>query len=149
MDLSTYVIRRRLADNDIHHHRPAKKEHLSPRHKEQRVAFARAYIDKDDEWWRRVVFSDEKSFCSTTQGPLHVYRIRGSRFQQQNIATIRRSGRITLNIWGWTSQETLGDVCPIDGRFNRWKYIELLENTMLPTVRARLDLDDDEKIKFV
>ena len=99
MDLSTYVIRRRLADNDIHHHRPAKKEHLSPRHKEQRVAFARAYIDKDDEWWRRVVFSDEKSFCSTTQGPLHVYRIRGSRFQQQNIARVMSHRSACVDRW--------------------------------------------------
>ena len=81
LDLSRDAIRKRLAEHNIKHHRPAKKEHLTARHKAQRVAFARAYIDKDPDYWRRVVFNDEKSFCSTTHAPLHVYRVKRTRFE--------------------------------------------------------------------
>ncbi|EFX78712.1 hypothetical protein DAPPUDRAFT_26684, partial [Daphnia pulex] len=55
-------ISRRLQKKGLHCRVTAKKEFLTNALKEQRMAFATAYTDKDEQWWQSVIFSDEKAF---------------------------------------------------------------------------------------
>jgi len=56
------TIIRALKKEGIHPRRAARKLLLSPRHAEMRLDFANRFGNRDREWWRDVIFSDEKSF---------------------------------------------------------------------------------------
>ena len=52
-----------------------------------------------------------------------------------------RSEHITCNVWGtvvwgWIHLHGIREVAEIEGRFTSEKYIETLEEVMLPTFRA-------------
>ena len=42
----------------------------------------------------------------------------------------------TCNLWGWHALNCHGELARIDGRFTADHYIEILEEVMVPTVRA-------------
>ena len=54
------TIGRRLSQAGYHHHIPAIKPDLKVCHKEERMRFALEYIIKDNEFWKNVIYSDEK-----------------------------------------------------------------------------------------
>ena len=80
LDVSAQTVRRRLHAAGIHHRTPAKKQVLTPRHREVRLRFAEAHVQEDIEYWAHAVFTDEKTFCSTSHGKLHCWRSNNSRY---------------------------------------------------------------------
>lgn len=71
LQVSVDTWRKRLHQAGIHHRIPAMKE--------RRLEFADQHVHKDHDFWSRVVFSDEKSFCSTNNGRPHVWTPSSSR----------------------------------------------------------------------
>jgi hypothetical protein len=49
-------------------------------------------------FWENVVFSDEKTFQSYSNGRVRVYRLVGERFSEQYVYKIKRSGRFSVNV---------------------------------------------------
>ncbi|KAI4464599.1 transposable element-related [Holotrichia oblita] len=82
---SSRTARRRLTAAGLHNHRAAVKEILLPRHLQDRLRFARNYLEEDHDFWHTVVFSDEKTFQSTASGQVKVYRPRNTRFDPRYI----------------------------------------------------------------
>lgn len=62
VQISRTTIYRRLKKHGIRARVMARKDFLTPAQKELRLAFATEYGDKNEEWWKSVIFSDEKSF---------------------------------------------------------------------------------------
>lgn len=151
----------------------ARKDFLTDAHKRMRLQFAREFADKDDEWWKSVIFSDEKTFgwdffrlnptlClhvfvksirhphifsrSQECGRSFVYRTNGTKFQPGHIQTVKRSGRQSASVWAWFSSEGAGEIHRIDGRMTAEKYVDMLDNVLLPTAWARFGLGP---IRFV
>lgn len=60
--ISRHTVYRRLSQAGLRARVAAHKDFLTDNHKRMRLQFARAYADKDDEWWKSVIFSDEKTF---------------------------------------------------------------------------------------
>lgn len=136
LPVSERTVRRRLHEQGIHHRRPAVKEKLTERHRELRLQFARNHEDQGMEFWARAVFSDEKTFRSSNHGKIHCWRYNNTRYERRNIFEEARSGHVTCNLWGWMSINGVGELTPINGRFTSEQYIEILEEVMLPSVRA-------------
>ena len=44
---------------------PAVKEKLTDVHRANRLLFAQQYVGEGLDYWSRVIFTDEKTFCST------------------------------------------------------------------------------------
>ncbi|KAJ8956724.1 hypothetical protein NQ318_014079 [Aromia moschata] len=59
----------------------AHKVFLTEEHKQRRVQFANEFL-QGNEFWNSVVFSDEKTFQSSKNGRLRVYRLRDTRFEE-------------------------------------------------------------------
>ena len=74
LQVSNDTIRRRLHRAAIHHFKPASKPFLTDRHRQERLSFALEYYPKDDEFWEKVIFCDEKTFSSDEHGSLHCWR---------------------------------------------------------------------------
>lgn len=79
LDVSAETVRRRLHAEGIHHRTPATKQLLTARHREGRLRFAEAHVQEDLDYWARVIFTDEKTFSSTSHGKLHCWRKNNTR----------------------------------------------------------------------
>lgn len=58
-------------------------------------------------------------------------------YERQNIFEEARSGHVTCNIWAWVCLHGVGCLSHIDGRFTAAKYLEILEEEFLPSLRER------------
>ena len=148
LDFSARTIRRRLHETGLHHRVPAVKEFLEARHVEARLSFAEEYVEKTLDFWGRTIFTDEKTFSSTSHGQLHCWRRNNTRYDPKHVYQEARSGHVTANFWGWINLNCVGELAEISGRFTADKYVELLEEVMLPTVRTYV-LPYPEKIIFM
>lgn len=130
------TVRRRLKENNINCYVPAKKETLSQGHREVRLGFALQYLAVDPDFWKNVIFTDEKCFSSVEAGARICWRPVNTRYTQKNIQERSRSGRITANLWGWMWAYGPGELVKIEGRFTGQDYITILEEVLLLTVRS-------------
>lgn len=80
LEASVHTVRRRLHEQGRHHRTPAPKQALTEEHCAYRLLFAQAYVEKDLDFWGRVVFTDEKTFCSTSHGRKHCWRRNNTRY---------------------------------------------------------------------
>lgn len=135
LGVSSDTVRRRLHESGVHHRTPALKGKLEERHRLARLEFAQRYAQEGLDFWARVIFSDEKTFVSNTHSRLHCWRPNNTRYNRENIYEEARSGHVTCNTWGWVHLFGIGEVAEIEGRFTAEKYIEILDEVMLPTVR--------------
>lgn len=130
---SVRTVRRALHSEGLHYRRHAVKPLLTETHKRARLEFATNYIDFD---WSGVIFTDEKTFKSSEHGRLHLWRRDNTRYSSDHVVPNMESGRLTANMWGWMSAAGPGELACIPSRITSAHYIEVLEETMLPTVRS-------------
>lgn len=146
LDVSVWTVRRVLHSEGIHHRLPARKVALTDAHKRGRLQFARDYLDFN---WENVIFSDEKCFRSSQQGRLQLWRRNGTRYAENHVVPTNRSGRISTNLWGWMSNFGPGELTVVPGRATAAGYLEVLNDVMLPTVRAIYPANELPVINFV
>ena len=79
-------------------------------------------------------------------GRVFVYRRNGIRFDKENVQVVDRSGRATVPVWGCFAASGDGPLVRIEGRFNKEKYIDILENQLLPFVRENFG---DRHVRFI
>ncbi|KAJ3666129.1 hypothetical protein Zmor_001583 [Zophobas morio] len=95
---STKTARRRIRTAGIRNYVAARKVGLTPRHKELRLGFALEQFVHDNDFWNRIVFSDEKTFQSSPNCRLRVYRPRNTRYEPQYVQEEDRSRRFSVNM---------------------------------------------------
>lgn len=103
LDISLPTIRRRLHEYNLFSHKPACKIAFFPRHREARLNFAQRYLPLGVDYWKHVIFTDEKVFTSSTDGRKLVWRPPNSRYDQRYVLENHNSGRITCGFWSWMS----------------------------------------------
>lgn len=140
---SRMTVWRRLREAGIRHRIPARKIDCTNEHRLQRLNFALQNLDRN---WDNTIFTDEKIFCSDVPSQKPLYRRDGTRYEDRNVLRTRRSGRITLSLWGWMSAAGPGELVRTGRRMNAAQYIEILETVMLPSVRA---VYGDENVLYV
>jgi hypothetical protein len=89
---------------------------------------------KDEAFWSRVLFSDEKVFQSSRNGRIRVYRPRNSGFSERYVHNTHNSGQFSVNIWAWISVGSPVVMLHVEERLNNDVYIRILENIMAPSV---------------
>ena len=127
------TVMNRLKEANIISRRAASKEDLTEGQAVDHLAFATGWRDFD---WGSVIFTDETSISSDCESSGHVYREPGTRYDTRYIQRRERSGRFRVSCWGWMSRDGVGVLERIHGRFNAPRYLHILENVMLPSVRV-------------
>jgi hypothetical protein len=79
-------------------------------------------------------------------GRVFCYQENGTHFHNEHIQVKDGSGRKTVPVWAWFSADGPGNFVRINGRLNSVKYIEMLENFLLPAIRERFP---GRRMKFV
>ena len=141
LDCSVTTVMRRLAENGIHCHRPARKPRLSDHHREERRAFARRYAPPFD--WRNVMFTDECTISSSLDtGVQWVRRRRGARYEEANVLQVApRSGRVSIPVWANLMSDGPVEILRITGRLDAKQYHNrIVLHHVAPALRANPDL---------
>ena len=102
---------------------------LTDAHKLRRLDFARAHVAWELEW-SAVIFSDEKKFNLDGPDGLKSYW-RDKRAPQKTYVS-RHSGGGSVMVWGGISAMGKTSLAVIDGSVNAPRYVELLEDYLLP-----------------
>lgn len=133
MDVSPLTARRRLHKHGSHYRIPMCKEKLNEGHRQGGLQFTQQYVG----WiFGRVIFSDEKTFYSTTHNRLMCWRRNNFHYTPDHVVEEARSGHVTANLWGWLHLFGLGELTDMQGRFTADQYLEILVEVMLPSVWA-------------
>lgn len=130
--ISVETVRRRLRENNLKGRKPAKKPFLNKKMKLARLQWAKKHENWDKNDWRNVIYSDESKFCLFgSDGMTYVRRRPGERLSDECIRpTVKHpAGQM---IWGAFSYYGLSKLVFINGTVNAKKYIDILEENLLP-----------------
>jgi len=136
--VSSWTVRRRLAELGIHPFRQLRKPLLNPINIEGRLNWAMARVT----WlntWERVVFSDESRFClHESDGRVRIWRSIGQRFLPEYIEELPQAGHRSLLVWGaiWMNGKSVLQIIP--GAVNGNSYTQIMQ-TFLNTSQPPLD----------
>lgn len=88
------------------------------------------------EDWSRVIFSDESNFeVMNRKGRVIVKRFKSEKYHSRYVTPRLQGGGGSVGIWGCISHKGRG-LCNIyTGRINQYSYLEILKNSLLPSVR--------------
>lgn len=136
-NIAYLTARNRVKLAGIRLYRAAKTHVLTPQQKRDRIHFCQEMLNSPQDFANRIIYTDEKTFESNKSGVVKVYRERGQRYNEDYIASYRRSGRVSCGFWGWIGAGGIGELAEIDSRLNSEQYISILENVAKPTITAQ------------
>jgi transposase len=134
VNLHVKTISKRLKENGIFCRVSRIKESLSAGHRAARMHFSQNFANFNE--WHNTVFVDEATFQTGHAVQTLVWRPIGlhTAYQEQYITPKAQSGRKSVSVFGIMSARGLGPLIRINGRFNSEKYIDIINNTVLPYV---------------
>lgn len=141
VDVSVHTIRRRLKEDGLSARKPSKKPFISRKNRTARLQFAHDHLNWSQSKWNTVLFSDESKFnLYSSDGILWVRRPINKRFDPKyTLGTIKHGGG-NVQVWGCFSGSEMGPIIKINGIMDRYKYLEILTNTMLPYAEDNMPL---------
>lgn len=125
------TIRNVLHSANIHGRAARKKPFISEKNRLKRLEFAKAYITKPMEFWRRVIFSDESKFnLFGSDGKRFVWRKPNTELHSKNLkATVKHGGGHVM-VWGCMSSDGVGNITFIEGTMTAKSYIDVLQDNL-------------------
>ena len=114
--VSTQIIRRHLYRGRLRARRPYIRVPLSPRHRRDRVNWARNHRHWTQRQWNNILFTDESLFTvDFADGRVCVWRRSGERYHEQNVIQRDRYGGGSVMVWGGIKLNTKMDLITVQG----------------------------------
>lgn len=110
----------------------------------ERLRFAQEHIHYTNEFWRKVIWFDEKTFSTVGYNAQWVHRLPGGRHEPCNLSRSRHSTLKTINVWGCATYHGPGVLHRFRGRLNMHSYMDILISQMVPFARYTFPLPDNE-----
>ena len=128
-DVSLRTVQERIHDDlEFKSFRARKKPLLTPTQIKKRRKFCKKYLNWGLDDWKKVLWTDEATFCVSGTGHSRVYRPRGSdaNLPQYTIKTVKHPAY--LMVWGAFAHGGVGELIflPSNVRMNQYNYYELL-----------------------
>jgi transposase len=142
-DISNQTLRNVLIDEGLNGRIPRRKPFISDVNKKKRLDYAVSHINMGNDFWKKVLFTDESSFSLATGRRIkRVWRKPGEEYLPECVQPTFKSGNKTVMYWGCMSYNGLGPFEFISGMMNAQFYVEMLER-LLPVAVETLDLPAD------
>jgi len=114
--------------------RPRRKPLLTKKHKKARLEFAQEYKSWTGLDWADVYFSDETNInLFSSDGMQWVWRREGEELLEECVAPTVKYGGGKVVLWGGMAKYVPAELHFIEGNMNADKYLEILNNYMLPS----------------
>jgi transposase len=132
LNVSLNTISKRLDDSRLFTRVARMKEHLSAGHKARRLQFAQNNLNF--QFWDKTIIVDESTFMTGHAVRTLVRRPICMAFDQKYIVERAQSGRRSIPVFGLMHAGAIGPLVRIEGRFDAEKYIDTLNDTVLPYI---------------
>lgn len=121
-------IRRILRKRGYNGRVPRLKPLLSAANQEKRVRFAEEHRNKDLEFWRSCIFTDECKFTIfTSDGRGKVWRKACKAFDiKHTVPTVKHGGGAVM-VWGSMAAAGVGSLVFIEGNMDKMSYLNILK----------------------
>uniref|UniRef100_A0A3Q3JS38 Transposase n=1 Tax=Monopterus albus TaxID=43700 RepID=A0A3Q3JS38_MONAL len=136
VEVHASTIRKRLHKFNLHGRRARRKPLLSKRNIKARLTFARENVDKDQDFWNNVRWTDESKielFGHQSRG--HVWHKPNTAFQEKNLIPTVKHGGGSVMVWGCFAAAGPGQLTIIESTMNSTVYQKVLEEHVRPSVR--------------
>ena len=119
-----------------------KKPLLTEKQRKRRLEWARAHVKWPVEKWRKVLFSDESTFTVNNHaGNNYVRRRPNEEYRPYCISPTIKYPQ-SIMVWSCMTAHGIGRLEIVSGMMNAMKYIDVLENKMLPSARSLFSDND-------
>jgi hypothetical protein len=133
VNIDVRTVRSRLLEAGLKARTPSVKNFLKEMHRANRIKFATEHIHYNLDFWRKVIWSDEKTFVSSGRPTQrNVRRMDGARNDSTNLARNLWSTRKSVNVWGCGTYDGPGVLHRIDGKLDSIQYLDILQTKMRP-----------------
>lgn len=128
LNVSTETIRKTLSENGIKSRRAAIKPLLVLEYKLQRLTQATTWLNLSFSFWKKVLFTDEKTFQSFPNGVFLVKRKNGERYNSKNIIQVERQNKFSLNLYCLISYNGPNKLIVAKKNMTGIDHLNMLEN---------------------
>ncbi|KAK3562641.1 hypothetical protein QTP86_003380 [Hemibagrus guttatus] len=130
-NISRQTVQWTLHTAGFHGRRPRRTLLLQIRHTKARLAFANAHLDKEEDFWSSVLWSDETKIELFGHNDVaFIWRKKGEAFNPKNpIPTVKHGGG-NLMFWGCFSAGGPGNLITVNGSMKKEQYIKILNNNI-------------------
>jgi hypothetical protein len=126
------TVGRRLRESKLFCRVARIKEHLSAGLKARNRLFAENNLNF--AFWDRTIIVDESTFMTGHKTRTFVRRPIATAYEEKYIVQRAHSGRKSLPVFGLMHAEAIGPLVRIEGTFDAEKYIDILDDTVLPYI---------------
>jgi len=139
--VSSQTARRELHKLGYHGRVAKRKPYLTEVHIRKRWKWAQEMSKKDDQYWENVIFSDESKFeLFGSKRRVIVWRRPGEEYHPSCLRGSMKFGGGSVMVWAaiWISGRS--ELVFVEDKLNSDKYIEILENYLMPIIRNDMDV---------
>lgn len=143
VDVHQETIRRALRRAGFSSRIARKKPSISKKNKKLRKKFANDYLPKENEFWDKVLFSDESKYnIFKCDGRVRVWRRPNTEFDPSNVQQTVKHGGGGVLVWGCMASAGVGELVFIDSIMDKHIYLDILKNNLAKSAE-KLKLGND------
>lgn len=141
--VSPSTVRNVLRKEGFHGRVPRRKPLISPINRKKRLNFAKMHLNKDINFWQKVLFSDESKFnIFGSDGRTMVWRKPNQEYNIKNITPTVKHGGGSVMVWGCMAANGVGNLVFIESTMDRFKYLDILKENLNASAE-KLELGPD------
>ena len=144
--ISNNSITNYLSGEGIHAYVAKQKPSLTRKQKSARFELSKFYLGLTEDYWRKVVFSDEATFrLGHTKKKVLIYCKKGEQNLEKNIVPTVKFAKAKLNVWCCFSYNGVGSICFETRNIDSGVYKNILA-THLPRSLMRMGMNDNDYV---
>lgn len=142
--VSWMTVNRALKKRGLNAYVAPRKPLLTIKNRIKRMKWCKERLNWSVERWSRVIFSDESNFeVINRKNRIIVKRFACEKFHERFVQPRVQGGGGSAGIWGNISHKGTGCANLYEGRINQHRYIETLENHLIPLATLFYDQSKD------
>ncbi|KAK3517093.1 hypothetical protein QTP86_004153, partial [Hemibagrus guttatus] len=130
-NISRQTVQWTLHTAGFHGRRQRRTPLLQIRHTKARLAFANSHLDKEEDFWFSVLWSDETKIKLFGHNDVaFIWHKKGEAFNPKNTIPSVKHGGGNLMFWGCFSAGGPGNLITVNGTMKKEQYIKILNNNI-------------------